>query len=84
MPPLRKANVMRSCGMSDHLVIPLFAKRLAHSSVPLACQAAVTRSGGQGWPQAGASALPLTAASTMAPRNRAADGAIQERTSWTS
>lgn len=84
MPPLRKTNVMRSRGMSNDHVIPLFAEKPAHSSVPLVHQSAVVRSGGQGRPQAGACALPLTAASTMASRRRATDGAIQERTSWIS
>lgn len=84
MPPLRKANAMRSRWTSDPHVIPLFAEKLTHSSVPLACQAAVARSGGHGRPQAGACALPLTAASTMASRRRAVDGAIQERRSWIS
>ncbi len=84
MPPLRKTNVMHSRGMSNDHVIPLFAEKPAHSSVPLVHQSAAARSGGQGRPQAGACALPLTAASTMASRRRAADGAIQERTSWIS
>jgi len=84
VPSLRKANAMRSRRMSDPHVIPLFAKSLAHSSVPLGRRSAVAHSGGQGRPQAGACALPLTAASTMASRRRATDGAIQERTSWTS
>lgn len=86
MPSLRKENAMRSRGMSDPHVIPLFAKSLAHSSVPLGRQSAVARSGGQGRPQADACALPLTAASTMASRRRAAGGAffLEERTSWIS
>lgn len=84
MPPLRKTNVMRSRGMSKDHVIPLFAGKPAHSSVPLVHQSAVARTGGQGRPQAGACALPLTAASTMASRRRATDGAIQERTPWIS
>ena len=84
MPPLRKTNVMRSRGMRQDHVIPLFAEKPAHSSVPLVHQSAVARSGGQGRPQAGACALPLTAASTMASRRCATDGAIQERTPWTS
>ncbi len=84
MPPLRKTNVRRSRGMSNDHVIPLFAEKPAHSSVPLGRQSAVAHSGGQGRPQAGACALPLTAASTMASRRRAADGAIQERTPWIS
>jgi hypothetical protein len=35
------------------IAIPLFAERLAHSSVPLSDQAAVERSGGQERPKAG-------------------------------
>jgi hypothetical protein len=84
VPPLRKTNVMRSRGMSNDHVIPLFAEKPAHSSVPLVHQSAVARSGGQGRPQAGACALPLTAASTMAACVRATDGALQERTPWIS
>jgi hypothetical protein len=72
--------------MGDHHVIPLFAEKPAHSSVPLAHQAAVARSGGQGRPKAGARALLLTAASTMASRSRAAGGAIfpKEQALWIS
>lgn len=84
MPPLRKTNGMRSRGMSNDYVIPLFAEKPAHSSVPLAVHVAVARSGGQGRPQAGACALPLTAESTMASVRRATDGAIQERSPWIS
>lgn len=46
--------------------IPLFAGNLSHPSVPLAGRQAIARSAGQGRPQAGARALPLTEASTMA------------------
>ncbi|MBB6305039.1 lytic transglycosylase domain-containing protein [Rhizobium leucaenae] len=46
--------------------IPLFAEKPSHPFVPLGRQSAVARSGGQGRPQAGASASPLTDASTMA------------------
>lgn len=86
MPPLRKTNVVRSRRMSDDHVIPLFAEKPAHSSVPLACQPAVARSGGQERPQAGACAWLLTAASTMASRCRAAGGAIsrKEQALWIS
>jgi hypothetical protein len=73
-------------GISRLVAIPLFAERLAHSSVPLSHQAAVARSGGQERPQAGACALLLTAASTAASRTRAAGGALlpKEQTLWTS
>ena len=72
--------------MSHLVAIPLFAERLAHSSVPLSHQAAVARSGGQERPQAGACALLLTAASTAASRTRAAGGALlpKEQTLWSS
>ncbi|HBO5197253.1 lytic transglycosylase domain-containing protein [Hyphomicrobium sp.] len=46
--------------------IPLFAKKPSHPSVPLGDQTAGARSEGQGRPSAGACALPLTAASTLA------------------
>jgi hypothetical protein len=46
--------------------IPLFAERPPHPSVPLGDATAVARRRGQGRPLAGACALPLTAASTMA------------------
>ena len=70
--------------ISGQCPIPLFAELPAHSSIPLADDTAVARSGGQERPQVGAGALLLTVASTAAPRNRVADGAIQERTSWIS
>jgi hypothetical protein len=46
--------------------IPLFAERPFHPSAPLGDASAVARSRRQGRPLAGACALPLTAASTMA------------------
>jgi soluble lytic murein transglycosylase-like protein len=46
--------------------IPLFAEKPSHSSVPLDRRTAGARSGGQGRPLAGACALPLTVASTLA------------------
>ncbi len=49
-----------------HCVIPLFAKNVAHSPVPLDDSVAAARSGGQERPQAGACALLLTGASTAA------------------
>lgn len=47
-------------------LIPLFAERPAHPVVPLGRRTAGARSAGQGRPPAGACALPLTAASTLA------------------
>jgi len=46
--------------------IPLFAEKPSHPSVPLGHRTAGARSEGQGRPSAGACALPLTAASTLA------------------
>lgn len=46
--------------------IPLFAEKPSHPFVPLGDQTAGARSKGQGRPSAGACALPLTAASTLA------------------
>ena len=57
--------------------IPLFAKKPSHPSVPLGDQTAGARSEGQGRPSAGACALPLTAASTLAGWCRSGD-----RTAW--
>ncbi len=48
------------------IVIPLFAEKPSHPSVPLGHRTAGARSEGQGRPSAGACALPLTAASTLA------------------
>ena len=86
MPPLVETDAANSRGMSRLIAIPLFAERLAHSSVPLSHQAAVARSGGQERPKAGACALLLTVASTAASRCRAAGGALlpKEQTLWTS
>jgi len=53
-------------GMARPSSILLFAERPSHPSVPLGDASAVARRCGQGWPSAGACALPLTAASTMA------------------
>ena len=86
MPPLFDTGTARARRIGRLIAIPLFAERLAHSSVPLSHQAAVARSGGQERPQAGACALLLTAASTAASRTRAAGGALlpKEQTLWTS
>jgi hypothetical protein len=85
VPRSRSKNAGLSRSLRENSVIPLFAENLAHSSVPLAFQAAVARSRGQGRPQAGARALPLTAASTMATPCRSAGGGFltTERMRWT-
>ena len=57
--------------------IPLFAEKPSHPFVPLGDQTAGARSEGQGRPSAGACALPLTAASTLAGWCRSGD-----RTAW--
>ena len=59
------------------IVIPLFAEKPSHPFVPLGDQTAGARSEGQGRPSAGACALPLTAASTLAGWRRSGD-----RTAW--
>lgn len=66
MRPLRKLDSALPRAMSHLHVIPLFAEKPAHSSVPLSDQAAAARSGGQERPKAGAGALLLTVASTAA------------------
>ena len=48
------------------IVIPLFAEKPAHPFVPLGHRTAGAHSEGQGRPSAGACALPLTTASTLA------------------
>ena len=55
--------------------IPLFAEKPSHPFVPLGDQTAGARSEGQGRPSAGACALPLTAASTLAGWRRSGDRA---------
>src|SRR5690606_8078670 len=59
------------------IVIPLFAEKPSHPFVPLCDQTAGAHSEGQGRPSAGACALPLTAASTLAGWCRSGD-----RTAW--
>jgi len=59
-------------------LLPLFAERPSHPSVPLGNDLAVTRRRGQGRPLVGACALPLTAASTMA-RSRRSQGRAYTR-----
>lgn len=53
--------------------IPLFVEKPSHPFVPLGDQTAGARSEGQGRPSAGACALPLTAASTLAGWRRSGD-----------
>ena len=57
------------------IVIPLFAEKPSHPFVPLGHRTAGARSKGQGRPSAGACALPLTAASTLAGWSRCGDRA---------
>ena len=54
-------------------IIPLFAGTHSHPFVPLGDKTAGARSEGQGRPSAGACALPLTAASTLAGWRRSGD-----------
>lgn len=56
-------------------LIPLFAEKPSHPFVPLGDRTAGARSEGQGRPSAGACALPLTAASTLAGWRRRGDRA---------
>ena len=58
--------VVRSGAHAPKSPIPLFAEKGAHPFVPLKDFSAVARSGGQGRSKAGASTLPLTAASPAA------------------
>jgi hypothetical protein len=53
VPPLFDTGTARARRIGRLIAIPLFAERLAHSSVPLSDQAAVERSGGQERPKAG-------------------------------
>lgn len=56
-------------------IIPLFAERPSHSSVPLGRRLAGARSEGQGRPPAGAPRAPFTGASTLAGWRRSGAGA---------
>jgi hypothetical protein len=56
--------------------IPLFDRKLVNPFVPIGISRVVARSVGQGRPQAGARALPLTEASTMA-RSRPVAGGVR-------
>ena len=58
--------------------IPLFDRKPVNPFAPIGISAAVARSVGQGWPQAGARALPLTEASTVA-RSRSVRGGARAR-----
>ena len=64
--------------MARSSLIPLFAERPSHPSVPLGDATVVARRRRQGRPLAGARALPLTAASTMA-RSRQSGGPAYDR-----
>ena len=55
--------------------IPLFDRKPVNPFIPIGISQAVARSVGQGRPQAGARALPLTEASTMARSRPVGDGA---------
>jgi len=61
-----RGPVTRAGDKADKSSIPLFARKPSHPFVQRGHQSAVAHSGGQGRPQAGACALPLTDASTMA------------------
>jgi hypothetical protein len=67
--------VTRAGDTAHRSPIPLFAGKPSHPFVPLGRQSAVARSGGQGRPQAGAGALPLTDVSTMARSRHGGDTA---------
>nr|WP_312826850.1 lytic transglycosylase domain-containing protein [Brucella anthropi] len=56
------------------VLIPLFAGKPSHPSVPLVDRTAGARSKGQGRPSAGATRAPLTAASTLAGWRRSGEG----------
>lgn len=58
--------------------IPLFDRKPVNPFVPIGISRAVARSIGQGWPQAGARALPLTEVSTVA-RSRPIGGGGRAR-----
>ena len=57
-------------------IIPLFAKKASHPSVPLGSRPAGAHSEGQGRPQAGASRVPFTGASTLAGWRRSGVGSV--------
>jgi soluble lytic murein transglycosylase-like protein len=58
------------------ILIPLFAKKPSHPFIPLDRRQAGARSEGQGRPLAGASRVPLTAASRLAGWRRSGDRAL--------
>lgn len=64
----------RACAILFRSVIPLFAGKPSHPSVPLERRSVGARSAGQGWPLAGALRVPLTAASTLAGWRRSGEG----------
>ena len=57
-------------------IIPLFAEKPSHPSVPLGRRTAGARSEGQGRPTAGASRAPFTAASTLAGWRKSGGGLV--------
>ena len=65
----------RACAILFRSVIPLFAGKPSHPFVPLERRSAGARSEGQGRPLAGASRVPLTAASTLANWRCSGEGA---------
>ncbi len=86
MPSLREPNAGRPRITRETPLIPLFAKNATHSSVPLAVVRPSRGAAVKGGLKAGARALPLTAASTMASRDRMAGGGVffMEQMLWTS
>lgn len=65
----------RTCAILFRSVIPLFAGKPSHPSVPLERRSVGARSAGQGRPLAGALRVPLTAASTLTGWLRSGEGA---------
>ena len=64
-----------ACAILFRSVIPLFAGKPSHPSVPLERRSVGARSAGQGRPLAGALRVPLAAASTLAGWRRSGEGA---------
>jgi len=65
----------RACAILFRSVIPLFAGKPSHPSVPLERRSVGAHSAGQGRPLAGALRVPLTAASTLTGWLRSGEGA---------
>jgi hypothetical protein len=72
--------LLTACRMVRQTFIPLFAKGPSHPFVPLGDPPAIARKRGQGRPSAGACALPLTAASTVARWHQSGDRACSRFT----